>query len=286
MIFWEADLSQIESRIVYMLTGDAELIRLARTKPWEFDQHTYNAAIIYNMAEAELHRRLKLPKTDPLHKEAKERRYVAKKTVHGAQRDMQAKRLVDTLLLDGFHISIPKAEAALTTYHNRFPAIREVYFKNIRRQLMREKLLVNSWGRRWDVRYDRLDDELFRQGYSWLPQSENADHLNQHGVKPVWLWLRAVENRPMNVQVHDSLAGSVSPENAYDLALYIKHCLEVPMLLAGNTLFPSVEFKLGTSWEAEHEFKRLPPRDEFLDIAHALERKVQATRAEQARRDV
>lgn len=276
MIWFEVDLSQIESRIVYMLTGDPELVRLAQAAPWEFDQHTYNASIIYNVPEQSIKDALKLEKSDPRAKRAKEQRYTAKKTVHGAQRDMQGKRLADTMLLDGVHVTVPQCDGYLETYHARFPAIRDVYFKNIRRMLMRDRLIVSTWGRRFDARYDRLEPELFRQGYSFLPQAENADHLNQHGLLPLYWYLKALERRPPGLQVHDSLAGSCEPANAYDVLVYTKQHLEVPILLAGNVLRPYVEFKLGTTWEAEYEWKRLPSREEVTQIAYELDKKAKA----------
>lgn len=283
-IFLEADLSQIESRIVYILTGDPELVKLAQSKPWEFDQHTFNAAIIYKIDERVLKLDLKLDKKDPRRIRASEQRYVAKRTVHGAQRDMRGKRLHEQLLLDDRHVPIPECDAMLEVYHSRFPAIRNVYFRDVRRMVMRDKMLVNSWGRRLDLRYDRLDDELFRQAYSFLPQAENADWLNQHGLIPLHMYLKSLYNRPPNVQVHDSLLASVLPRDAYDVAKFIKANLEQRMLLGGSILVPYAEFKLGSSWEAEYEFKQLPGEAEFTEIAFEVARKVQER--EQARRDL
>lgn len=283
-IFLEADLSQIESRIVYILTRDPELVKLAQTKPWEFDQHTYNAAIIYKRAEEEIKADLRRAKGDPLFKIAKEQRYIAKRTVHGAQRDMRGKRLHETLMLDDRHVPIPECDAMLEVYHARFPAIRAVYFREVRRMVMRDKMIVNSWGRRIDFRYDRLDDELFRQAYSFLPQAENADWLNQHGLIPLYMYLKSLYNRPPNVQVHDSLLASVLPRDAYDIAKFIKANLEQRMLLGGSILVPYAEFKLGSSWEAEYEFKQLPGQAEFTEMAFEVARKVQTR--EKARRDL
>ena len=41
----EIDLSQVESRIVYMLTRDPKLVSEAQSMPWEHDMHTENAKL-------------------------------------------------------------------------------------------------------------------------------------------------------------------------------------------------------------------------------------------------
>lgn len=53
-IFVEGDLSQAESRIVYTLTGDPELIEVAQRMPWEYDSHTENTARILGIAMDEV----------------------------------------------------------------------------------------------------------------------------------------------------------------------------------------------------------------------------------------
>jgi hypothetical protein len=47
MIFLEGDLSQIESRIVFLFTGDPELVRLAKLHSTEYDGHTENAKLLF-----------------------------------------------------------------------------------------------------------------------------------------------------------------------------------------------------------------------------------------------
>lgn len=270
MIFLEADLSQSEGRMVLALTNDRKLVELARTKPWEFDMHVHNAALIFGQTPEEL---LSWKKTR--REEYERRRYLGKRAVHGAQRDMHGGRLSQLLLMDG-HVVTPEAcDKLISQYHARVPAIKD-WFREIRKLVMRDKMLVNSWGRRIDFRYDRLDDELFRQAYSFLPQSENADLLNQWGLKPTYYFVKALLNRPPNVQVHDSLLVSVPPAYAWEVAEFIRDNLERPRLYAGNELSIPVEFKLGVNWGADEKsgegvgFKRLPSRREFEDVAFAL----------------
>jgi hypothetical protein len=265
MIFCEMDLSQAESRAVYVLTGDKRLWELAQLRSDEYDGHTENVKLIFEMSDPQLKALSK--------EEFKRRRFVGKKVSHGAQRGMEGPRLSDTILKD-LGMLVPPATCTkyLEKYHANLPAIRGSYFYEIRRLMMRDKCLVNSWGRVLDFRYDRFDEELFRQGYSFPPQSEVADLVNEWGLMPLYYYMKSAFGYPPNLQGHDSLLASVPAVYAYDIAELLVASLERPRLLWGRPLTIPCEFKLGSDWGGQHEFKRLPSRDEFTDVALALER--------------
>lgn len=269
MIFLEADLSQAESREVFMLSGDPELIRLANLRSSEYDGHSSNAAMIFGVSEEAL-------KSDP---QFKQKRHMGKITSHGAQRDMRGERLSGSTLKElNILISPDKCNQFLERYHARYPAIRGGYFLEIKKRMMRDRCLVNSWGRVMDFKYDRLEEELYRQAYSFLPQSECADLMNQWGLWPTYTYMKSMFDYPPNVQVHDSLLCSVKAEDAYDLAVFIKGSLERPRLIGGRQLLIPVEFKMGINWAASEklkegiEFKELPSCDDFTDVAMTLEK--------------
>lgn len=260
MIFLEADLSQVESRIVYMLTGDPQLRKLACLRSDEYDQHTSNAALVLNTTEDALRK-------DP---DYKKKRHLGKIVSHGAQRDMHGPTLSNNILKElGILVSPERCDEYIARYHQRYPAIKD-YFREIRRLVMRDRMLVSSWGQRVDFRYDRLDDELFRQAYGFLPPAEGAGLLNQWGLIPTYQWMKTHVNRPPNVQVHDSLLCSIEPEHAYDLASFIQKSLERPRMYGGELMTVFVEFKLGRTWQGDREFKRLPSRKEFTAVAYEL----------------
>ena len=263
-IFLEADLSQAEGREVLALTGDPEMVRLAQTKPWEFDMHVHNMAIVFETTVDALDT---LKKTNKA--EFDKKRYIGKKGVHGAQRDMGGARLAGELLKDGFVVSARQANGYLEAYHTANPAIR-AWFARVRETVTRDRMLTNSWGRRIDFTYDRLDDNVFRQAYSWQPQSEIADLMNQWGVIPVTRYCQQVLGRVPNVQVHDSLLISCWPKEAYGLACCLRDHLERPRLINGTPLSIPVEYKLGRTWAGNIEFKRLPSEAEFTEKAMAL----------------
>lgn len=275
MIFLEADLSQIESRVVFLLTGDPEMARLACLPSYEYDGHTENIMTVGLVKDAKTLAAIKA--ADPA--EFKRMRHVGKITSHGAQRDMRGAKLSGTILKElEVLVSAEKCDEYLQNYHNKYPLIRNGYFRETRKLVMRDRMLVNSWGRQMDFRWDRLDDELFRQAYNFVPQSENADLMNQRGVKPAAAWCRGESGASLNVQVHDSMLFSVTPANAYSLARFVEKQLSQPLLIGGTVFRPFVEFKLGLNWAADEkagegfEFKKLPSREEFFAKADWLDR--------------
>lgn len=81
-IFLERDLSQAESRIVYMLTGDKDLIRAARSHPEDYDDHKQVAQAVLGI----LHREglVPSPRFDKLSEsDQKLVRFFGKATNHG-----------------------------------------------------------------------------------------------------------------------------------------------------------------------------------------------------------
>ena len=276
-VFIEWDESQIEGRVVLALTGDKSLFEQASTRPHEWDMHTHNAALIFGLSYEQLKKDLK--SSDPAIKaRAKEFRYFGKRGVHGAQRDMRGKRLSETLMLDGVYKTAQECDRMLEAYHKSVPQIRTNYFRWVRSLVMRDRMLLNSWGRRMDFRYDRLNNELFRQAYSFLPQSECADLLNQRGVIPMHRYFMDNFGYPPNLQVHDSMLCSVDPYAAYDVAKFVARTLEYPIPCGGFRLIVPVTFKLGSTWECEFEYDRLPSREEFTENALECARKIEAAR--------
>ena len=65
------------------------------------------------------------------------------------------------------------------------------------------------------------------------------------------------------MQTHDSLTVSCPAEEAYDVAAFLRESLERPRTYYGTSLVIPVEVKIGRTWKMDHEYKRLPDRDEF-----------------------
>lgn len=257
------DMSQVEARICFMLTRDPELLRYANLRSSEYDQHSENAVLLG------LAKDVQSAKGEP--------RQIAKHAVHGAQRNMQAQTLADTLLklsdIEQWEtLNLPDVqtcERMLAAYHACYPAIREVFFKETETALRRYRYLTNSFGRRWSLEYDDINDEALRRAYSFMLQSEAADLMNCAGFTPLFTRAIGCSGRLM-LHEHDELVFSVPPEAAYNLACACRDYVEQPYELAGNEYFVPIEFGLGTSWAYEYEWKELPSEEEMTYYAFAL----------------
>jgi uracil-DNA glycosylase family 4 len=254
-IFLEFDLSQVESRIVYVLSGDPVLIVEANKKPWRADQHTENAALLFDCKPEDV---------------TKTQRHLGKITSHGAQRAMRSARLQETLMKAGYHYTEAKCADLLKHYYDTHPGIL-AYFQKIRWRVIKDRALTSSWGRRISWPFERLDDALFRKAYSFLPQAEAADFLNQRGLLPAYAWLQRTHMQSrLALTVHDSLLFSVAPAEAWAVACFVTEHLAIPLVLDGIPLSIPVEMSIGTNWQKSHAWQRFPSQDEFYAVLHSL----------------
>ena len=254
-IFLEADLSQAESRVVYMLSEDQTLIEEAQTPPWEFDHHTHNAALLFDKDASDI---------------TKIERHVGKIVSHGAQRQMGGTKLSETMLKNGFLRTPKECETYIEQYMETHPGIL-AYFSKVRRLIAQDRGRTNGWGRQIRWEHDRMGDELFRKAYSWRPQSEVADLLNQWGLIELHKFLKDMPQANINLQVHDSLLISTPPQYAYAIAAFLKKSLERVRMYGAEQLSIPVEFKVGHTWQGAHEWSEFPSEEEFHSVIDKIE---------------
>lgn len=245
-VFVEVDLSQAESRVVYVQTGDPALIEIARRPASVYDVHKDNATLIFKAA---------------LEAVTAEQRYLAKRAVHASHYGLHGQRLSDELLKDGV-VETPEAcQAMIDAYMAARPAIPE-WQRSVRAAIMRDRVLTNSWGRRLAFTYERLDDETYRQAYAFGPSSEVADLLNQWGLVPIDAAIRERGWRSkINMQNHDALLLSCPPAEVWDVWETLRASLERPRVYGGVELTIPCDLKLGRTWALGVEWKAAPTRD-------------------------
>lgn len=260
-VFIRIDLSQVEDRDVKMLTGAQRMVHLANLRPDEFDAHTYNASKIFSVSESDV---------------TYDQRYLGKRAVHGAQRGMTGEKLSNVLLVDEdapMVVSPGECQKMIDAYLDDHWEIRDYYFPQIRKEMWDFKALTNTWGRVWYIgEYVEWNDDLYRRGYSFKPQSECADLLNQWGLVPAWRYIKERGLRArINMQVHDELITSCPVEEAYDYAKFVVDSLEQPRWYYGNKLVVPAEVTVAKDWkDSRYEFKRMPDRKQFEEVAHQV----------------
>ncbi len=253
-ILVDVDLSQVESRICFAYTGDPELARLARLRASEFDQHKFVATLCFKKLMEEV---------------TKDERQVSKSIGHGAQRAMQGLRMAETLMGVGYVFSEEECDVLLDEYHKAFPGVR-IWHQAVRKELRANKRLVNSWGRIWDVRYEDMNDDLYRRGYSWLLQSECAGLMNQRGFIPIYYWLKGSKMKSrILLHTHDGLLLSCPKEEAFDVANFLVDRLEIPRLYNGVELSVPVDVSVGLNWGDKKEVGEFGEKS-FLEFVKGL----------------
>ena len=258
------DGSAAEARVCFIKTKDPELIRLARLRSTEYDQHRHTGVIVGFAPSTE-------ETPENFAAITRSQRQVCKQISHGSQRNMQGFTLAQTILREGLEdehgnpivFDEEYCNEVIERYHRRFPAIRQWHLR-VRAAVRKDRCLTNSWGRIWPVPYYQLSDELFRRAYSCELQSETADWLNMWGFKALWQWIKANKLRSgIMLQEHDGLVISTPPDEAYDVALFLRGSLEQVREYDGVELAIPVEWTLGLAWGHGREWKILPPREEF-----------------------
>lgn len=251
----EVDLIQIEDRIVRCLTHSKRQLEIAQAPPGSFDAHRDLAAKIFHCASSAV---------------TKEQRDLGKRGRHASNYDMHERTFQAYLAAEGVFITLNEARRILTTARAEAPEIAECYHRDTRILLAQERCLTNSWGRQWRVPYDRLDDDLFRRGYAWRPQSEPPEIIMNWAQLP----LRHLIARELGAERclilnngHDSLIVSIAPSCLWQVASFLFESLERKRFYGDDWFIPYCELKVGLNWGEMKEWKRLPPREELEAFA-------------------
>jgi len=256
-VLLELDLSQVENRIVFALTGDSELIKLAKILPWDFDIHTYNAAFLFGIPESEV---------------TKEQRQTGKRIIHAGNYGEGPQRLSEVLLKEaGLVWPIKQCEDKIKTYFTKMPAIPKWQHRTID-EVRRYRFLENSWKQRFDFWWDELNKRLDNRALACRPQSDNGMLINVQGVIPAYKLCKekyAGKARLM-LQVHDSLLIGVHRKVAYDLNARVGEAMSKPHDFYGTILSIPTQSKVGLNYHDMHEFKEPPTQKEFEEAMENL----------------
>jgi hypothetical protein len=160
---------------------------------------------------------------------------------------------------------IPPADCnkLIKTYLKANPEIEGYYFPFVEHNVRNEGILYSSWGRRYDVRCLRIDDDLLRRCYSFYPQAEDADWINQYGLIPAHYYMMKHYNKPVALQLHDEVVVSVPFTGIYDYCVFIKNSLEQTRKIQGHDLTVPVELKISKTFYGGIEFKQLTDKVSF-----------------------
>lgn len=276
-IFISRDLSQAESRIVFMLTGDEDLIWRARATPTEYDDHIDVAMCLIKI----LHREGIIPSPhfeDLSEKDKKLLRFFGKMTNHGSNYGETGMMVSITMLELGYVVAPAICQEMIDAKMDARPAIKDVFQRGVRRLIVSDKRLENPLGHYLNFEHVRLDTRAFRQGYMFIPQSTVPMLMNTLGMVPLY---NAIEERGWRArirnQIHDDLLVSVHPDDAWEVASFLGKSLvkeiDYPDLTIHRTPRPMAipsTLKIGLSWGKCHEWKDEPSQREFERVVEGM----------------
>lgn len=238
MIF-NMDLSQAENRVVAYIAPDPLMIKAFEEN---LDIHKQTAGLIFNKSIEEVSDE---EGSSSIGGGNFSERFWGKKANHGLNYDLGYRTF-------SFLYEIPEVEGKyiVERYHSAYPGIRQ-YHAWVRNRLSKDRILENCFGRK-RLFLDRWGDELFKEAYSFIPQSTVADKLNRHGINYVYYNQDLFEPIDLLNQVHDSMVWQMnyvlfSWEQQATCILLLKKSLEQPISWKGNSFFIPVTLEVGAN---------------------------------------
>lgn len=241
-VFWQADMASAESYVVAWDSGEESMLDVLT------DHRLYKAGgpdkIMYHELIGSIVTGLEPSSV------VEDIRDLAKRVGHAWNYGMAPRKLV--ALVNNFMPTMPftlnNAQQCYMSLNNTLYAVVQ-WRTEIRRKIMAKRTLTNCWGRQYRF-FGRLDDNTFRLGYSFVPQSTVGDALNKCLID---LEAETCAKNDVQIlgQVHDSVFGQCLPE-----ALpYVRELVttiferELPMECKGMQLRIPCEFKSGSNWK-------------------------------------
>jgi len=263
-ILWEVDKRQAEWVVVAYLSGDANMLSVVESG---LDTHVHTASLMFhqpaelivlenklvgNNTDPDIISKLRvdgdvsvrLPRTMSM-------RQCGKKSNHGLNYDEGPNQFA---LINEMEQS--EAKIIVEMYHNIYPGIR-IWYEFIKRQLQKERALVNCFGRK--VRFmDAWGPDLWKAAYSCLPQSTVVDSLNEGMVK-IYNdeWITQICRVDLLAQVHDSilmqLPISIFESDDFSKLKQRVYDYVTPELCYNNRRFKiATDSKIGSNWGGYH----------------------------------
>jgi len=256
-IFIQADSSQAEARIIFLLAEDEDALR-------DIDIHDYHALTaswFFGGAEKDYSKK-ELGYESPI-------RFAGKTIRHAGHLGASKRRAAIELNTQArkykidFTISEAEADRALKIFHSKQPRIKEVFQKEIRKCIEKDRTLIapvpygiqsRIGGKR--IFYERFGEELFRQAFSYIPQRAVSDNTKAAAlrIRSRAEWIKII------VEAHDALLVQVPISRTNEAGLILKEEFERPIRfdtcsLPRRDLTIPAELEVGTNYYELSKFK-------------------------------
>lgn len=243
-ILCECDLAKAEAHVVAYLTQDANMIQSFESG---IDVHSFNASKIFNVPIEDVIKEAREKKADP----KSTMRYMGKKVVHASNYSMGPQTFSDNLAKEEVFMSQSECKVLLQNYQDRFPGLKR-WHQSIEEEVRNSRVLYNLFGSPRRFLGD-IGPALFRNAYSYKPQSTVAELLNRGAIK--------IANDPrlgkdgfdirLLTTVHDSILFQFHEShipNLLQILLIIKDHMTHTFTYKGKSFTIGLDAKIGKQW--------------------------------------
>jgi len=243
-ILCECDLAKAEAHVVAYLTQDANMIEAFESG---IDVHSFNASKIFNVPIEQVIHEAKTKKAD----QRSTMRYMGKKVVHASNYNMGPQTFSDQLAVEEIFMSQSECKQLLQNYSDRFPGLKR-WHRQIEDEVTQSRILYNLFGRPRRFLGD-MNPALFRNAYSYKPQSTVAELLNRGMIKCVndsRLGKAGYDIRFLTT-VHDSVVFQFHKSqipNLLQILLIIKDHMTHTFTYKGKSFTIGLDAKIGRQW--------------------------------------
>ena len=246
-ILCEPDLAKAEAHVVAYLTQDSNMIKSFESG---IDVHSFNASKIFNIPIEKVLEEAHTKKVD----QKSTMRYMGKKVVHASNYAMGPQTFSDNLAVEDIFKSQSDCKRLLQNYQDRFPGLKR-WHRSIEEEVQASRILYNLFGSPRKFLGD-MGPALFRNAYSFKPQSTVAELLNRGLIKMVndpRLGKDGFDIR-MLTTVHDSVLFQFHKDkipNLLQILLIIKDHMSHTFTYKGRSFTIGLDAKIGQQWAGQ-----------------------------------
>lgn len=259
-VFIQADSSQAEARVVWLLADDEEALRLVD----EIDYHAWTASWFFGGSESDYSKKI-LGYEHPI-------RFAGKTLRHAGHLGAGKHRASVELNTQARKYKIPIAiteaiaERALKIFHAKQPKIQSIFQSSVIECLKKSRQLVAPLPYGVDAPmggkrtfFERYGEELFRQGFSYIPQRAVSDNTKNAALR---IRMR-IPTIKIVMESHDALLFSVPVSKMRLYIPIIKQEMERPIdfsrcSIPRRSLSIPCDIETGHNYRDFKKFKDIP----------------------------
>jgi uracil-DNA glycosylase family 4 len=248
---YNVDLSQAENRNVAYIAPDLKMINTFEAK---IDLHRQTASLIFGKPIEDISDDDDIV-VDPSRASSIgggifSERFWGKKANHGLNYGL-GYRFFAML----YEISEAEAKFIVERYHAAYPGVRQ-YHEWVRNQLSKDRTLEDCYGRR-RLFLERWGEDLFKEAYSFIPQSSVATKINLDGLLPLYENQASFAKAELLNQVHDSITFQVpltcTWEEQARMLVELRNSLESPMRFRSTSLIIPADCSMGLNLKDQYK---------------------------------